>query len=661
MKRVRLCVAAAVLPLIGMTIAGGDVYADQTTFPASEQPRANTARVLDGHIFGITSNGGTVVVAGDFTTVRDFTAGSAEQTRNYLFAYNHSDGVVSQTFAPQVDGFVQAVEFVNNGTQVLIAGNFRAVNGIARRGIARLNVSDGSVDTSFTGVTSGAVLDMAVTEREIIVGGYFDSAGGLKRPRLAALDKTTGKAIPGFAFAFAGVLNPDFQSQITQVRELDVSEDGRWLITLGNFTTVNGLPRQQVALFNLDTYTLADWYVPQLAGWPCNRGRNNVSWVNTVEISSDSKYAVTGAQGAFHANTLCDTVARFELPPTSAGAVEPTWISYTGGDSIFRVEATAAAVYAGGHTRWSNNGTPSTSTGQLAGDRDGPGSVYRYGIAALDPATGVPLTWNPNRDGARPPRGFEAMVPYGDLLFLGSDGTRIGGETRQRVAAYTVANGIPNPLPEQVSLPVDLSYVTDNVVRRTRFDGLTFSTPSTVSGPAVDGVDWSNTKDGFVQRGSLTSFNSDGSYGRRAFGLSVGTVTNLSQTVGYVDDGALTPWDQPYGVDKVRAAAYVGGRIIYTRSDSSLLFWRWYSTQSGIIGSQQYTLDSSQDWRDSNALEVIGNQLYAADRRLGLVRYDLQSTPSSVSVRPGSRALVDAGVSGVDWSTVRGLFATPAS
>jgi len=302
--------------------------------------------------------------------------------------------------------------------------------------------------------------------------------------------------------------------------------------------------------------------------------------------------------------------------------------------------------------------------GNLAGDEDGPGSVQRYGIGALDPTTGVPLSWFPNRDGSRPTRGFEAIVPSGDLLLLGSDSNLIGGLVRQRVAAFTTAGGRSNPAPEQVTAPAWLYALgADGVGRRASFtDTLSGATP--VSGPGVDGVDWSTTRDGFLQYGALTSFGTDGAYYRRTFRGTVGAPVNLSSSVGYVDNGAQTLFDQPYGVQTTRAAAFTGGRILYTRSDSTDLFWRWYSNESGIIGSQEFVLDSSRNWRDETAsLEVIGNKLYVAEtgRVPTLVSHDLVVAPASIAVAPGTRTVVDQGAAGFDWSTTRGLFAAPSS
>ena len=51
---------------------------------------------------------------------------------------------------------------------------------------------------------------------------------------------------------------------------------------------------------------------------------------------------------------MCDAAARFETADQGT-AIEPTWINWTGGDSLYSVAVTGVAVYVGGHMRWLDN------------------------------------------------------------------------------------------------------------------------------------------------------------------------------------------------------------------------------------------------------------------------------------------------------------------
>ena len=96
-----------------------------------------------------------------------------------------------------------------------------------------------------------------------------------------------------------------------------------------------------------------------------------------VDFSPDGSYFVVVTSGGPNGTVgLCDAAARFETANVSATAA-PTWINWTGGDSLYSVAATGAAVYVGGHQRWLDNPFGQNSAG--------PGAVSRPGIGAIDP------------------------------------------------------------------------------------------------------------------------------------------------------------------------------------------------------------------------------------------------------------------------------------
>ena len=67
-------------------------------------------------------------------------------TRTNLVAFNPSTGAITG-FAPNINGEVWAL--ATDGTSLYVGGTFTAVNGVARRGLAKLNPTTGAVDPMF--------------------------------------------------------------------------------------------------------------------------------------------------------------------------------------------------------------------------------------------------------------------------------------------------------------------------------------------------------------------------------------------------------------------------------------------------------------------------------------------------------------------------------
>jgi hypothetical protein len=118
---------------------------------------------------------------------------------------------------------------------------------------------------------------------------------------------------------------------------------------------------------------------------------------------------------------VCDAAARFETNVLSPS--QPTWINYTGGDTLHSVVATGAAVYVQGHSRWLDNPFGRDSAGQ--------GAVERPGGGAINPTTGLALPWNPGM--ANTVGGYDFLATA-DGLWIGRDGNRIGNEYHRGLA-----------------------------------------------------------------------------------------------------------------------------------------------------------------------------------------------------------------------------------
>jgi hypothetical protein len=80
-----------------------------------------------------------------------------------------------------------------SGSTVYAGGNFTSIGGLARIGIAALDVSSGAV-TTWNANANGYVLALEMSGGTLFVGGGFTNIGGQVRNRIVALDATSATA-----------------------------------------------------------------------------------------------------------------------------------------------------------------------------------------------------------------------------------------------------------------------------------------------------------------------------------------------------------------------------------------------------------------------------------------------------------------------------------
>ena len=167
---------------------------------------------------------------------------------------------------------------------------------------------------------------------------------------------------------------------------------------MGDFTSVGGLPRQQIFMLNLATSpaTVTGWTSPEwdgsqgeatpsdpTNGYPYECATVEPFYIQAAAWSPDDSTIYIGTTGyhpndwptgATPRNGLCDAAAAFPATQTS---VLHTWVNYTGCDSLYSAAADASTAYFAGHERWSKN--PNDC------DAQGPGAVSAPGMEGLSP------------------------------------------------------------------------------------------------------------------------------------------------------------------------------------------------------------------------------------------------------------------------------------
>ena len=384
----------------------------------SDNPANFTPNIIDDAVVpkssvdALVQVGNTMYAGGAFNSVQD-SSRTNTVTRANLMSFDASTGAIND-FAPDVNKKVFAL--ASDGTDLYVGGYFSRVNGVYRRGIAKIDPVSGEVVRAFNARLKGPVQEIRLTNGRLIVGGKFPQ-------RLLALDPDTG--------ADTGYIDIDIEGSVasnagkTDVYRFAVDPSGTRLVAIGNFTTVNGQAQSRAFMLDLnaDSASLSSWYYEPLMN-SCRAARLP-AYLRDVDFAPDGSYFVVDSTGFVPFSggldrDLCDSVARFEtdiLNPT-----RPTWINYSGGDTFHSIAVTGAAVYVQGHFRYLDNPTYG-SVAQTA--------VPRQGVGAIDPTTGLALPWNPGK--SRGVGGKDIYVTSTGVWF-GSDTPRFAREFRSDLA-----------------------------------------------------------------------------------------------------------------------------------------------------------------------------------------------------------------------------------
>ena len=440
-RRIASLVLGVTLPLLGLTALQSTADAHQASVPApsaggipSAVPSAITPQVDNGAVWSVAQVGNTLVMGGTFTSIGGV-------SHPYIAAINATTGAVSSTFQASTNGQVYSVQPGPNDHTVYVGGSFTQVNGQAAQFLTMLDTGTGQIVSTFKppAFDYGMIRDMAVSGNRLFIGGFFGHVGNFTHGGLATLNATTGALDPYMNVQLAGRHNDTGTGAQGWIGPwaLDLSPNGQRLVVTGNFKTADGLLRDQLVMIDLNqSSAVVDpaWstarYAPYCFNWAFD------GYTRGVSFSPDGSYFVVNATGGGNPGTLCDATARFETASTGT-AIQPTWVDETGCDTVWGVTVTDDAVYIGGHNRWNNN--------PLGADQALPGAVPRPGLAALDPTSGRPLTWNPGHH----PLGAAvyALLATPTGLWMGYDNDWIGNVQykRMKIAFFPYQGGSTLP------------------------------------------------------------------------------------------------------------------------------------------------------------------------------------------------------------------------
>ncbi len=422
MVRRPLCavMSAAVIAVLApaASVAGSVTHPGAVSaVPSADTPHAiDDAVVANAAVHTFTQVGGVMYAGGKFHNVQNPRRNNT-LVRDNLFSFDVSTGQPTG-WAPQVNGEVWRTFYV--APHLYVGGDFTAADGVQER-LVRYNLSSGTpvIDTNWNpqGVTR-PVSDLDYVDGRLIVAGAFNK-------RLVALNPATGDNTDYIDLPITGSVKVNGAGPV-EVWRIAVSPDGSKLVGIGNFTTVGTASRARAFMLDLGptSATVAPWYYQPLVN-NC-RANSLRAQLRDVDFSPNGSYFVIAATGYIPLSggvgrDICDAAARFET--SIANPTRPTWINYTGGDTLHSVAVTGPAVYVGGHQRWLDNPFGNNSAG--------PGAVSREGIGAIDPSTGRALPWNPGKTRGV---GTKFIYPTQSGIWFGSDGRRFAGVVHDSIA-----------------------------------------------------------------------------------------------------------------------------------------------------------------------------------------------------------------------------------
>lgn len=396
----------------GISVSGSTVYAGGGFFTVGGEDRwllaaidadsgapTSFATMVDHDVRAVVVADGVVYVGGYFTV--------AGVQRLGLAAVDAATGEVGDLDLA-VDGYVTDIDASADGATLYVGGYFDAVGGQTRYNLASIDLASGTVTAWDPSISGGAgfgftspVSAMAVDGDTVYVGGDFDHVGTDARLNLAAIDASTGLALPW---------SPEPNAS---VQDLEIG--GGNLYVAGYFDGIAGQTRMGVAAFRLDDCALVEWS-PGLNGS-----------VVDISIGGDNVYLAG------------DFTAAGELPRTylvSVDALTAT-LSYWNPEpdgGVARIAAAEDAVYAGGSF------TQINMTGY-------------DGLALLDAVTGQECSgWNVLLDGQ-----INEMIRVGDRLLVSGYFEWVNGQFRPNVAMFSTHGG-PAAVDAEIGVAAGGSY-----------------------------------------------------------------------------------------------------------------------------------------------------------------------------------------------------------
>ena len=422
--KVMIASAAACLASLSLAVPAAVPAAAQTgpvsSTPASGTPQLGSYTGTTEQVRQLVQCGSTMYAVGTFTTISQK---GTSITRDNAFSFSATKPFTVSSWNPNVNGTVNSIALSPDCSTAYLGGKFTSIGGTAVKNIAAVSTSTGAVISTFGADANGQVETLLYYNGHLLTGGYYTSINNSTSDKyMTSLNPTTGKDDGFISLNISGNYQfPGVGDNPTRVYNQQLSNGGTLDLVEGDFTSVGGLPRQQIFMLNLSgsTATVTGWTSAEFNG-DCATDEpfylQAASWApgdSTIYIATTGYHPYNMPIGMTPRTGLCDAAAAFPATQTS---VSHLWINYTGCDSLYSTAADSSTAYFAGHERWSEN--PDDC------DAPGPTAISAPGFEGLSPSTGQ-LTFNPGRSRGA---GADDMMITSAGLWIASDNLNNGGK-----------------------------------------------------------------------------------------------------------------------------------------------------------------------------------------------------------------------------------------
>lgn len=368
--------------------------------------------------------GGIIYVGGNFTNMNG-------TTRNRLAAFDQTSGTLT-SWNPNVSSQVYAI--IVTGSTVYFAGSFSSVGGTPRQNVAAIDTA-GTLMATFNPSVNDTVRAMAYSGTNLYIGGNFDQVNGSTRTNVAELDPTTGSPSNWDPVIGGGSI-------------YSMALSGNTLYISGTFDTVNGNVRERIASLS----TLSD------TGSGIAPNVNSIA--NTIAVSGSNvffggNFNLTGVQTRGHLAAIDLATNTITAWNPNAGSTINAMV--TDGTTIF-VGGSFTTIGGNAYTRAariatngfvSGCGNPDLTVNAMAvadgflylgGSFNTVSGVTRYGLSKHSASVCTNQgTWNPSSAAAN---SVSALAVSGSTLYVAGSFSSLGGQSRNRIAALNVSDGL---------------------------------------------------------------------------------------------------------------------------------------------------------------------------------------------------------------------------